>query len=214
MNEQVLCVGLVKKSYRTILTLTFIFTVFMSINKYINAVKFYRVQLAAYYTSRDYGLSWSRPELSDSSYFRAFIIFTVISVVLLIAGLAVIKTSVTVTDMRVYGKAVFGKRVDLPIDSVSSVSTGMFNAVAVATSSGKVNFIGIANRGEVYDAVNYLLMNRQMGNKHNEVSVNPTTPRDSEKSAADMLTEYKELFDMGIITQEEFDKKKKELLGL
>ena len=35
-----------------------------------------------------------------------------------------------------------------------------------------------------------------------------------EKSSADELKKYKELLDMGIITQEEFDAKKKQLLGL
>lgn len=36
----------------------------------------------------------------------------------------------------------------------------------------------------------------------------------SAKSAVDYLKEYKELLDMGILTQEEFDAKKSELLGL
>ena len=211
MNEQILCEGFIKKSYRVLLNIALIFTVFMSVNRYVNADKFYRVQLTAYYSLRDFDSSFSRPQLSDSRYFKAFVIFTVISAVLLIARLALIKTSVTVTDMRVYGKAAFGKRVDLPIDSVSSVSTGMFNAVAVATSSGRVNFIGITNRDEVYEAVNYLLMNRQTGQKYTDANVNTA---DDSRSAADKLTEYKELLDMGIITREEFDKKKKELLGL
>lgn len=34
------------------------------------------------------------------------------------------------------------------------------------------------------------------------------------KSAAEQIKEYKELLDMGIISQEEFDAKKKELMGL
>ncbi|MBQ4601414.1 MAG: hypothetical protein IJB24_01010, partial [Clostridia bacterium] len=72
MNEQILCVGEVKRGYRTFLTLSLIFTVFISINRYVNADKFYRAQLAAYYTSRDYGLTFTHPELSDSRYFRAF----------------------------------------------------------------------------------------------------------------------------------------------
>jgi len=33
-------------------------------------------------------------------------------------------------------------------------------------------------------------------------------------SAADELRKFKELLDMGVITQEEFDAKKKQLLGL
>ena len=35
-----------------------------------------------------------------------------------------------------------------------------------------------------------------------------------ENSTAEQLKKYKELLDMGIITQEEFDAKKKQLLGL
>ena len=36
----------------------------------------------------------------------------------------------------------------------------------------------------------------------------------AETSAADELKKFKELLDMGVITQEEFDAKKKQLLGL
>ena len=35
-----------------------------------------------------------------------------------------------------------------------------------------------------------------------------------EKSSADELKKFKDLLDSGIITQEEFDEKKKQLLGL
>ncbi|WP_081112366.1 SHOCT domain-containing protein [Fusobacterium necrophorum] len=41
----------------------------------------------------------------------------------------------------------------------------------------------------------------------NNVSINQT-------SAADEILKFKNLLDQGIITQDEFDKKKKELLGL
>lgn len=55
-----------------------------------------------------------------------------------------------------------------------------------------------------------------------EAYVAPTTnsevfvsvPEKDEKNIAEALKEYKSLFDMGIITQEEFDQKKKQLLGL
>ena len=39
--------------------------------------------------------------------------------------IAVSKVSITVTDKRVYGTATWGKRVDLPFDSISAVSTAM-----------------------------------------------------------------------------------------
>ena len=42
-----------------------------------------------------------------------------------------------VSDKRIYGRATFGKRVDLPIDSVSAIGTKWPKGIAVATSSGK-----------------------------------------------------------------------------
>ena len=39
-------------------------------------------------------------------------------------------------------------------------------------------------------------------------------PASTTLSSADELKKYKELFDMGVISQEEFDAKKKQLLGL
>ena len=48
---------------------------------------------------------------------------------------------IIVTDKRVYGKAAFGKQVDLPIDSISAVGTiSLFKGVSVATSSGVIKF--------------------------------------------------------------------------
>jgi len=43
---------------------------------------------------------------------------------------------------------------------------------------------------------------------------NPSSSAEPAVSAADEIKKFKELFDMGVITQEEFDAKKKQLLGL
>ena len=57
----------------------------------------------------------------------------------------------TITDKRIYGKGAWGKRVDLPVDSVSAISTiRILKGVAVATSSGKINFLVIKNANEIY----------------------------------------------------------------
>lgn len=50
---------------------------------------------------------------------------------------------IAVSNVRVYGKAAFGKRVDLPVDSISAIATTTFSGIAVATSSGRVCFFGI-----------------------------------------------------------------------
>lgn len=122
---------------------------------------------------------------------------------------AVSKTTLSVSDKRVYGATVFGKRVDLPLDSISAVGTSMLKGIAVATSSGKIKFFGITNRDEIHNVLSKLLIGRQE-NK----AATQTIKQEIPKSEAEELKKYKELLDMGVISQEEFDAKKKRLLGL
>ena len=115
-----------------------------------------------------------------------------------------------VTDKRVYGRVAFGKRVDLPVDSISSTATiRIFKGISVATSSGKISFLAIKNADEIYEIASNLLIERQR-EKAKEVA--PVTIAQSDE--ADQLRKYKDLLDSGVITQEEFDAKKKQLLGL
>ena len=114
----------------------------------------------------------------------------------------------TVTDKRVYGKATFGKRVDLPIDSISAVGTSALWGIDVGTSSGRIHFKLVKNKDKIHSELSKLLMERQHSEKQNNIPLNNST------SNADELKKYKELLDGGVITQEEFDAKKKQLLGL
>lgn len=118
-------------------------------------------------------------------------------------------SELVVTDKRVYGKTAFGKRVDLPLDSISAVSTGIFKRISVATSAGEIHFYELQNREEVHECINKLLIQRQNTMQNKAVHVENVV-----KSDADELKKYKELLDTGVITQEEFDAKKKQLLGL
>lgn len=116
----------------------------------------------------------------------------------------------TITDKRVYGKVAFGKRVDLPVDSVSATSTiSLFKGVSVSTSSGKISFLAIKNANEVYEVINNLLVNRQ---KEKTQNMGTTVIQNSDE--ADKLKKYKDLLDSGVITQDEFEAKKKQLLDL
>ena len=119
------------------------------------------------------------------------------------------KIEITVSDKRVFGKAAFGKRVDLPLDSISVVSTGPLKGITVATSSGKISFLMIKNSDEIHKRVGDLLINRQA-----RPAVPTIIKQEIPQSNADELKKYKELLDSGVITQEEFDAKKKQLLGL
>ncbi|MBQ7119914.1 MAG: SHOCT domain-containing protein [Oscillospiraceae bacterium] len=119
------------------------------------------------------------------------------------------KNEIVVTNKRVYGKVAFGKRIDLPLDKISSISVCAFNGIGVATASGTIKFLFCQNRDVVFNAISSLLIERQEQNtKANTQNSSPT------QSNADELKKFKELFDSGIITQEEFDAKKKQLLGL
>lgn len=119
--------------------------------------------------------------------------------------------SLTVSDKRVYGTAVFGKRVDLPFDMISAVGTSAFKGIAVATSSGAIKFIMMENRDRIHDAISEQLVLRQtQNNRKSENVIRQEIPQ----SNADELKKYKDLYDSGVISQEEFDAKKKQLLGL
>ena len=116
----------------------------------------------------------------------------------------------TITDKRVYGTVAFGMRVDIPLDSIAAVSTTtLMRGITVASSSGKINFLLIKNVKEMYEQINCLLGKRQQN-----TSMLINTGADNPQSNADEIRKFKELLDAGIITQEEFDAKKKQLLGL
>ena len=116
----------------------------------------------------------------------------------------------TVTDKRIYGKVAWGKRVDLPVDSVSATATiRILKGISVSTSSGRISFLLIKNAADIYDIMNNLLIERQQERTNTIVAA--AAPKTDE---ADQLKKYKDLLDSGVITQEEFEAKKKQLLGL
>ena len=114
-----------------------------------------------------------------------------------------------VTDKKVYGKVAFGKRVDIPLDSISSIAmTRLFQGVSVSSSSGCVRFLLLRNVKEIYDTLNNILSTRQSNSLENCASTLTSNDIPSQ------LKKYKELLDSNIITQEEFDAMKKQLLNL
>lgn len=113
----------------------------------------------------------------------------------------------TVTDKRVYGKLAWGKRIDLPVDSVSAISyLRGWRGVSVSTASGRISFRVMKNAAKIYSVINQLLIDRQNDKGTGTVVQN--------SDSADQLKKYKELLDAGVITQEEFDAKKKQILDL
>ncbi len=140
----------------------------------------------------------------------AMMVYPPIAILTIIIGIFLYhrwsKMEMTVTDKRVYGYDMSGKRVDLPLDSISAVSGYKKDSVAVTTASGAIKFGYLANADEILNAVSKLLISRQEnhGTAHQEIP----------QSSADELKKYKDLLDSGVITQKEFDTKKKQLLDL
>ena len=119
------------------------------------------------------------------------------------------KVQITVTDKRVYGFDAMGKRVDLPLDSITAVGTSIFSSLAVTTASGAIKFAMLKNRDELHEAISKLLVERQ-----GRPAATTTIQQEIPQSNADELKKYKDLLDSGVISQAEFDAKKKQLLGL
>ena len=146
--------------------------------------------------------------LGDWAIFASAIIgglVALVGVVLMIVGRE--RSEIVVTDKRVYGKTLFGKRVDLPIGSVSAVAVlPLFSGVVVSTSSGRISFYGLPEYNDLFKAMSTLIVERE-GNR-------TVGDYNSSQSDADQLKKYKDLLDGGVISQEEFDAKKKQLLGL
>lgn len=110
-----------------------------------------------------------------------------------------------ITESRVTGK-VKKHRIDLPVNQITSIGTLAFNGISVHTASGELGFLYLINQTEVFDCLSELIIKQ-----HEQVNAN-TTQRS--EGLAERLGKLKDLLDQGIITQEEFDAKKKQILGL
>lgn len=174
--------------------------------------------------ARDLGVMWSVSKtdslkLRHSNALAAANLSETMQTVTAIVGVALtvfcyvsnMGVELVITDKRVYGKAFLGKRVDIPVDSVSSVGKGILNTICVASSSGKIMFTFLQDNETAFEEVNKLLVTRQetvIAEKTDKVVNNIPL------SAADEIRKFNQLYQEGIISKEEFDQKKKELLGV
>ncbi len=146
-------------------------------------------------------------------YFWGFIIPLVIALLAVVVFVWIGGYRLTVTSERVYGTAAWGKKVSFPVDTVTGAETCGLSGVAVSTAEGTTKFLLIKNADAVCAAINGLVGGEAAAPAVAEAPVAENAP----VAAADPVAElkrYKELLDNGVITQEEFDAKKKQLLGL
>ena len=122
----------------------------------------------------------------------------------------------------------FGNETNIPVDSITAVSKGFLKTVRITSSSGVVGLSYLENPAEVYNTINNLINKRthltndvylgqpisetvEEDNQHKNVDTKQSTLT---AENVEVLRNYKKLLDEGILTQEEFDTKKKQLLGL
>ena len=135
--------------------------------------------------------------------------FFLMGIIALIVFLAQSKCELCITENNVKGKTLFGKEVVLPLYMVSAYFTRkLFSTIAVATSSGITKFALIGNYAEIGNVLSKKI------NKRQENTSNESKATASQGNSMDDIIKLKSMLDSGIITQEEFDAKKKQLLGL
>ena len=118
------------------------------------------------------------------------------------------KCEITVTNEAISGKLPHGKEVHIPLNQITAINRSSFNGVSITSIGNVSNFHCIENREEVMKAISYLLANPQQS------SAQPAQSASANDSEAEQLKRLKDLLDSGVLSQEEFDTKKKQILGL
>ena len=147
--------------------------------------------------------------MDSTSYWPFLVISLILLIISVIFALEYLNIQICVTDKRVMGSTTFGRKVDLPLDSISAIGSAAFGGISVGTSSGKISFSGITNANDIRAELNKLMSERQNKKAENTIVQNVV-----QNSNADELKKFKDLLDAGVITQEEFDAKKNQILGL
>lgn len=159
-------------------------------------------------------------------------LFISLLVVLLFAAVPVViyylnrylsnRCNLTVTDKQIYGDVNImftSKKLQMPLDKLDNIMTsnGIIDkirggeTIIVSSNTGKIKFPYVYNATEF---VNATLAAKEKYNANKTPQQNVVSEPVISQSNADELKKYKDLLDNGVITQEEFEAKKKQLLGL
>lgn len=120
------------------------------------------------------------------------------------------KCEITVTNEAISGKLPHGKDVNIPLNQITAINRSSFNGISITSIGNVSNFHCIENQEEVMKAISFLLANPQ---QNTQPAQNGSAPA-ANGSEAEQLKRLKDLLDAGVLTQEEFDAKKKQVLGL
>lgn len=147
----------------------------------------------------------------------------IISVIILIAGVVIKKKAenceIVVTDNEILGTLPQGKNVNIPLDQITEIKKCTPNGVSIASIGRVNNFYCMTNYEEIINEIAKLLANMknnivqtsEVQQDEQPTFINQTAGTNSE---IEQLKDLKVLLDMELITQDEFELKKKEILGL
>lgn len=148
----------------------------------------------------------------------AFIVFPMIWC--LILRLLLKTFGMVVTDKRIYGWSIFQLwRTDLPLDMIQSVSKVGFTGIMVRSAGGAIFLLLIRNRKALHEAICNLMIQRNTKPEPAEIPAAPVPAaavesREETPDPKQELQRYKEMLDEGLINQEDYDSKKKQILDL
>ena len=115
---------------------------------------------------------------------------------------------ITLTNYKVIGTYRRNTSLNIPIDSISSVSKGTMGTLYITCPGNRYNMSFVDNRDDFCAKLNELL------NQRTQQTLRDSAIDYSKQSNFDEIAKLKQLLDNGAITKEEFDAKKKQLLGL
>lgn len=94
---------------------------------------------------------------SGSTYIALFIVGLLIALIGFAAWLYVNNCSVTIAENKLVGVAAFGKKVDISISDITSVTLLPFDTLSIYTNKDNIKFIGLSNKRDLYNTINKLL---------------------------------------------------------
>lgn len=174
----------------------------------------------------DYGSKWkwcliyfSFSEFFTKEFFNISCFYGylfLIGIILTIIGVVIkFKTEnceVTITSQRFIGKLPHSNEIIVPLKEITNFNQTQYSGISISTRNKLYVFYCIENREEIIKALAFLCKNVQPSSLNNNQTPKVTFNRNMDD--ADKIKQLKQLLDAGVISQVEFDQKKKEILNL
>jgi hypothetical protein len=145
------------------------------------------------------------------SVYSAWIVLVVVLLLVILWYSADQKKTIEISGDRIICKKGTETVKEFLIKDVNSVKSAFMKSLVVSGKGIKHKVMLLENAGEIKAAI---MNSATYHPSEKTVNVAPAATIIQQTSNADELKKYKELLDSGVISQEEFDAKKKQLLGL